>query len=75
MRQIAYTTAKIDEVENVIDQLSADYKKIIKMWYIQKKPKEVVMRAFNYCSLKSVYDIRNRAVSQFALLYFGADAL
>ena len=45
------------------------------VWYIERKSKEEIAAAVNYASATSVYDLRNKAVAEFALRYFGAGAL
>ena len=48
---------------------------IIRLWYIERKSKDEIAAAVNYASATSVYDLRNKAVAEFALRYFGAGAL
>ena len=61
--------------QGIIDQLKDEYKKLVVLWYLEKKPKEAVMEELYIQSLSTVYDLRNRAVAEFALLYFGGSAL
>ena len=56
-------------------QVKDEYKKLVILWYLEKKPKETVMEELYIQSLSTVYDLRNRAVAEFALLYFGGSAL
>ena len=56
-------------------ELSEEYKKIIVLWYIEKRSKESIMEVLYIESLTTVYNLRNRAVAEFALLYYGASAL
>ena len=74
-RNIAETQRKLAEIKGIIDQLKDEYKKLVVLWYIEKKPKEAVMEELYIQSLSTVYDLRNRAVAEFALLYFGGSAL
>ena len=74
-RNIAETQRKLAEIKGIIDQLKDEYKKLVVLWYLEKKPKEAVMEELYIQSLSTVYDLRNRAVAEFALLYFGGSTL
>ena len=74
-KNIAETQRKIVELENVIDQLNEEYKKVVVLWYVEKRSKEAIMEELYVESLTTVYNLRNRAVAEFALLYYGASAL
>lgn len=74
-KEIAITKAKIDEIDDVIGQLQEDHKKVLRLWYIEIKSKEEMCDIMRFESRTSLYDIRNRAIGQFAILYFGAPAL
>lgn len=74
-REIGETTAEIAEVDEILGQLGKEEQEIIRLWYIERKSKEEIAGAINYASLSSVYDLRNKAVAEFALRYFGAGAL
>ncbi len=74
-REINHTREAIAEVDTVIEQLEPEEREIIRLWYIERRSRESIAEAMNYSSTTSVYDMRNRAVSQFAILYFGAGAL
>ena len=75
VREIKVTEEKIQEIDAVISQLDEAERDIIRLWYIEGKSKEEIAEAVNYASATSVYDLRNKAVAQFALLFFGAGAL
>lgn len=74
-RNIAETRRELNYIDGIIAQLSEEYKKIIVLWYIEKRSKESIMEALYIESLTTVYNLRNRAVAEFALLYYGASAL
>ncbi|MGN1111801.1 MAG: DUF1492 domain-containing protein [Acutalibacteraceae bacterium] len=74
-KNITETNKKIDEITDIIEQLSPEQKKLLKLWYIEKRPKEAIMSELHIESLATVYNLRNKAVAEFALLYFGASAL
>ena len=75
VREIKATEEKIQEIDAVISQLGEAERDIIRLWYIERKSKEEIAAAVNYASATSVYDLRNKAVAEFALRYFGAGAL
>lgn len=75
MREIKETEEERDEIDRVLEQLADDDREIVTLWYIERKSKDEIAAAVNYASATSVYDLRNKAVAQFALLFFGAGAL
>ena len=75
VREIEVTRETIQEIDIVLSQLEPEENNILRLWYIERKPKEKISVEMNYSSATSVYDLRNKAVSHFALLYFGAGAL
>lgn len=75
VREIKETQEKIQEIDAVISQLDEAGRDIIRLWYIERKSKDEIAAAVNYASATSVYDLRNKAVAEFALRYFGAGAL
>lgn len=74
-QNIANTKSELDYISGIIEQLSDDYKQIITMWYIEGKTKEYIAQAMYIESSTTVYNLRNKAVAEFALLYYGAAAL
>ena len=74
-RELQHTREAIGETDAVIAQLEPEEREIIRLWYIERRGREEICEAMNYASNASVYDVRNRAVSHFAVLYFGAGAL
>lgn len=74
-KEIKITEAKIKEIDDVVDQLSDENKKILKLWYVDVKSKEDICDILHFESRTSLYGIRNKAIGQFAVLYFGAAAL
>lgn len=65
----------VELCDAVISQLGGAERDIIRLWYIEGKSKEEIAAAVNYASTRSIYDLRNSAVAEFALRYFGAGAL
>ena len=47
----------------------------LELWYIERKSKDEITEAVCYSSTSSLYDLRNKALVRFALLYFGAGAM
>lgn len=74
-QNIANTKNELDYISGIIEQLSDDYKQIITMWYIEGQTKEQIAQAMYIESSTTVYNLRNKAVAEFALLYYGAAAL
>lgn len=74
-RNIAETEKALAEIEGIIAQLSEEHKKVIELWYFEKRPKEAIMAELYIESLTTVYNLRNKAVAEFALLYYGASAM
>lgn len=74
-QNIANTKNELDYISGIIEQLSDEYKKIITMWYIERQTKEYIAQAMYIESSTTVYNLRNKAVAEFALLYYGAAAL
>ena len=73
-REINCTKDKIDEIDSVLQQLDPQDAELLRLWYIERKSKEEIAEKVNYASRTSIYDLRNKAVAGFAVLYFGADA-
>ena len=74
MREINATQEKADEIDGVLRQLEAADAELLRLWYIERRSKEDIAEQVNYSSRTSIYDLRNKAVAAFALLYFGAGA-
>lgn len=74
VREIAQTKATISEIDKILGQLEREEREILRLWYIERKSKEDIAAEIQYSSISSLYDLRNRAVADFALLYFGAGA-
>lgn len=74
VREITITREKIEEIDRALGQLDGEDARILRLWYIERKSKEEITESVSYSSRTSVYDLRNKAVANFALLYFGAGA-
>ena len=74
-KNLRKTRAKVAEIKTVIGQLAPEHKELVKMWYLEHKPKERIMEAMHIDSLTTVYNIRNKDVGEFAMLYYGSESL
>lgn len=77
---IRTTEKAIKEIDIILDDISIDegcelYGLVLRMWYINKIPKEEIAEEVSYSSRQSVYDIRNKAIRKFAVRLFGLEAL
>lgn len=74
-REIKTTAAASEAIDRVLAQLPRDEADLLRAWYINRETKEEIAARLNYSSTSTIYAKRNKAVSDFALLYFGAGAL
>jgi len=74
-KEIATTKEEINLIDEVIDQLSEKSKKVISLWYVSGKTKDEIREALESEGNTTIYSIRNKAIGEFAVLYFGAGAL
>lgn len=72
---IAKTRSELNEIKGIVEQLPGEQKQLVELWYFNKYSKELVMEKMSIESLSTVYNLRNKAVAEFALLYYGAAAL
>lgn len=75
VNNIAKTSAKLSEIRAILEQLPEDKARVLQAWYVDHLSKEKIADMMGYESITSVYNIRNMAVAEFALSYFGAGAL
>lgn len=74
-REIATTRSVIEEIDRVLAQLDKGNSDLLRAWYIERKSKEEIAAALHYSSSSTLYELRNKAVAAFAILYYGAGAL
>lgn len=74
-REIEETREEIEHIDAVLGQLAPADEAILRAWYVERLSKEEVAERINYSSSSTIYDLRNKAVAAFAVLYFGAGAL
>lgn len=74
-REIETTRNTIQEIDRVLAQLDPANADLLRAWYIERRSKEEIAAALHYSSSSTLYELRNKAVAAFAILYFGAGAL
>lgn len=74
-RCIDKTRSDLEEIRAIIEQLPDELRRLVYLWYIEKKPKEEIMQSMGIYSNSTIYAKRNKAVAAFALLYYGSPAL
>lgn len=74
-RCIDKTRSDLGEIRAIIEQLPDELRRLVYLWYIEKKPKEEIMQSMGIYSNSTIYAKRNKAVAAFALLYYGSPAL
>ena len=72
---ISKTNSDLEEIRAIIDQLPDELRRLVYLWYVEKKPKEEIMQSMDIYSNSTIYAKRNKAVAVFALLYYGSPAL
>ena len=71
-REILHTQNTLNSIDKVLEQLKSEESKLLSLWYIEKKSKEIILQELNIESLTTLYKLRNKAVGNFAVLYFGS---
>lgn len=74
-REIENTKQIIGEIDAVLKQMDPVESDLLREWYILGSSKEEISAKINYSSISTIYELRNKAVSRFAVLYFGAGAI
>jgi hypothetical protein len=76
------TAAEIEKIDKLLDALEKEsdceyYAQVLREWYIEKTPKEEIAGLINYSpnSRQSIYNIKDKAIRKFAVMYFGLGAL
>lgn len=70
-KQIGYTRIIIEHIEQTLQQLEAEERTVLTFWYVDHVSKEKMLQELHYESLTTLYNIKNRAVRRFTLLYYG----
>jgi hypothetical protein len=76
------TAEEIKKIDSLLDAIEKDpdceyYSQVLRLWYIEKTPKEEIAGLIGYSqnSRQSIYNIKDRAIRKFAIMYFGLEAL
>lgn len=74
------TKEALSEIDSVLTRINGEpdckfYGTVLRMWYIERIPKEDIAEKIGYSSRRSVYQIRARAIRKFAVMLFGIEAL
>ncbi len=73
-QEITDTEEEIQHIEAVLAELLDEQRKVLTMFYINNLPAERIAEAIFVESDKTVYNIRNKALMQYAVLSYGARA-
>ena len=73
-REIASTKAEIREIQSALRELPEEQRKVVTLFYMNGMSAEKIAEEIYVESEKTVYNIRNKGVYNFALLYFGVSA-
>lgn len=72
--EIASTKAEIRVIQSALKELPEEQKKVVTLFYMDGLSAERIAERIYVESEKTVYNIRNKGVANFALLYYGASA-
>ena len=75
LQQITITEEERDFIDKVLEKLEPADRDILRMWYIDRIPKDEIAEKLHYESRTTVYQMRNKAVYEFSILYFGSSAI
>jgi len=73
-REMEETKKEVALFEAVLDELETVEKTVVTLMYHEGMTAEKVAEQIYVESEKTVYNIRNRAIAHFAMLYYGVDA-
>lgn len=76
------TEEEIKKIDSLLDAIEKEpgceyYTQVLRLWYIEKIPKEEIAGLIGYspASRQSIYNIKDKAIRKFAVMYFGLGAL
>lgn len=75
IQEINSTEEEIRHIETLLSELTDEQQKVLTMFYIDHLSAERIAEAINVESDKTVYNIRNKALMQYAVLSYGAKAI
>jgi hypothetical protein len=70
---------KLSEIDEQLQQISTEhgchnYGQVLRLWYIEKLPKEEIAERIGYSHKEEIYKLRGRAIRKFAVNLFGISA-
>lgn len=77
-RRVKRTERKIADIDRALSRIeNKQHRDILKLWYIDGLKMEDVAGELGYSpfSKQSLYNLRNEAIFEFALYYFGAEVM
>lgn len=75
VRRIDETQTELDEIKKAVEAVPTDeLKTCLRLWYFERLPKEKIAERLEVWSRSTVYDKRNKAVYEFARIYWGVTA-
>lgn len=74
-RERSITQDELNHVNDITKQLSTEQQELIYRWYELGNTKEVVCHDMHIASLSTLYALKNKTVTEFAIRYFGASAM
>lgn len=75
------TIDKIQTIDDILEQITEMpdteefYQKLLRLFYIEKIPVNEILEELGYSHHKSLYKHKEKAIRQFAILYFGFPAV
>lgn len=73
-REIKKTTSEIAQIELALSALPDEQREVLTYYYIDGKAADEIAELIHVESEKTVYNIRNRGVMNYALVMYGASA-
>ena len=67
--KVIQTRNEIADITTVAEQLPTELYNIIRLWYFERKPKEMIMTSLYISSPKTLYSKRRQAVRMFADIF------
>ncbi len=76
-KEILTTEWRLQDILDVLAQLEESERSILELWYVKGLSKEKIAEELHYSasSVKEIYKLRNKALFDFAVLYFGASVM
>lgn len=69
-RALNRTRAFLDKIDQIMQQLDTKQACLLRYWYFDKCPRETMLEKMSVKSLATLYNLRNKAVTNFCALYF-----